>query len=138
MRFGVSKEKEAALERRLAELGIEESDLVEKFVRSSGPGGQNVNKLNTCVFLRHEPSGIEVKMQEERSQAMNRYRARQVLADKFEAEILKRKTEEMQRIARIRKQKRRRSRRAKEKMLEEKHRRAEKKDRRRKPEAEEQ
>jgi protein subunit release factor B len=137
MRFGVSKEKEAALVQRLAELGIEESDLVEKFVRSSGPGGQNVNKLNTCVFLRHEPSGIEVKMQEERSQAMNRYRARQVLADKFEAEILKRKTEEMQRIARIRKQKRRRSRRAKEKVLEEKHHRAEKKDRRRKPEPEE-
>ena len=137
MRFGVSKEKEAALERRLVELGIAEDDLVEKFVRSSGPGGQNVNKLNTCVFLKHRPSGIEVKMQEERSQAMNRFRARQVLADKFEAEILKRRTEEMQRIARIRKQKRRRSRRSKEKMLQEKHRLAEKKDRRRKPEAEE-
>ena len=137
MKFGVSKEKEAALARRLAELGIAEDDLVEKFVRSSGPGGQNVNKLNTCVFLKHRPSGIEVKMQEERSQAMNRFRARQVLADKFEAEILKRRTEAMQRIARIRKQKRRRSRRSKEKMLQEKHRLAEKKDRRRKPEAEE-
>lgn len=134
MRFGVGTAKERQLEQRLEELGIREQDLVERFVRSSGPGGQNVNKLSTCVYLKHEPSGIEVKVREERSQALNRYRARQLLAEKYEAEILRRRTEEQQRIARLRKQKRRRSRRAKEKMLEEKHRQAEKKRLRHQPE----
>ena len=133
MRFGVSREKEGALERRLEELGVREEDLVEKFIRSSGPGGQSVNKLNTCVYLRHEPTGIEVKMQEERSQAMNRYRARQVLANKVEARVLKRRTAEMARIAKLRKQKRRRSRRAKEKMLQDKRLHARKKESRRGP-----
>ncbi len=133
MRFGVSREKESALERRLEELGVRAEDLVEKFIRSSGPGGQSVNKLNTCVYLRHEPTGIEVKMQEERSQAMNRYRARQVLAEKIEARVLKRRTAEMARIAKLRKQKRRRSRRAKEKMLQDKRLQARKKESRRGP-----
>ena len=133
MRFGVSREKESALERRLEELGVREEDLVEKFIRSSGPGGQSVNKLNTCVYLRHEPTGVEVKMQEERSQSMNRYRARQVLADKVEARVLKRRTAEMARIAKLRKQKRRRSRRAKEKMLQDKRLQARKKESRREP-----
>jgi protein subunit release factor B len=133
MRFGVSREKEGALERRLEELGVREQDLVEKFIRSSGPGGQSVNKLNSCVYLRHEPTGIEVKMQEERSQAMNRYRARQVLADKVESRVLKRRTAEMARIAKLRKQKRRRSRRAKEKMLQDKRLQARKKESRRGP-----
>jgi len=134
MRFGVSKAKEDQLEKRLEELGIEEEDLVEKFVRSSGPGGQNVNKLNTCVYLKHEPTGLEVKVQEERSQALNRYRARVLLADRVEAEILERKTAEQERIAKLRKQKRKRSKRAKEKMLKEKRIRSRKKELRGKPE----
>ena len=117
MRFGVSQEKERKLAARLERLGVREQDLVERFVRSRGPGGQNVNKVETGVYLKHVPSGIEVKMQEERSQTLNRYRARVVLADRFEAAVLRRRTEEQARIAKLRKQKRKRSKRAQEKVL---------------------
>ncbi len=123
--FGVSPEKEEALRERMDKLGLREADIVEKFVRSGGHGGQNVNKLATCVYLKHVPTGIEVKCQQERSQALNRFIARRILADKVEKLILGRKSEEEQRIAKIRRQKRKRSKRAKEKMLEEKHRRSE-------------
>jgi protein subunit release factor B len=123
--FGVSPEKEEALKKRLEKLGLREADIVEKFVRSGGHGGQNVNKLATCVYLKHLPTGIEVKCQQERSQALNRFIARRILADKVEKLILGRKSEEEQRIAKLRRQKRKRSKRAKEKMLEEKRRRSE-------------
>ena len=98
-------------------LGLREQDLEERFVRSGGPGGQNVNKVATCVWLRHPPSGLEVKVQQERSQALNRFLARRLLVAKLEQRILGEASEERQRIAKIRRQKRRRSRRAKEKML---------------------
>ena len=123
--FGVSPEKEEALKIRMEKLGLRESDIVEKFVRSQGKGGQNVNKLSTCVYLKHLPTGLEVKCQQERSQALNRFIARRILTDKLERIILGRKSEEEQRIAKIRRQKRKRSKRAKEKMLEAKHRRSE-------------
>jgi protein subunit release factor B len=103
-------------------LGIREQDLEESFVRSGGPGGQNVNKVSTCVVLKHIPTGLAVKCQQERAQAMNRYLARRMLVEKLEAQILGRESEEAQRIARIRRQKRKRSRRAKEKMLDAKQR----------------
>jgi peptide chain release factor len=115
--FGVSLEKEQALKERMEKLGIRDEDLVEKFVRSGGHGGQNVNKVATCVYLKHIPSGIEVKCQKERSQAMNRFFARRLLADKLENQILGEKSAEQQRIEKIRRQKRKRSKRAKEKML---------------------
>ena len=124
---GVGADKEQALEERMERLGIREADLVEKFVRSGGRGGQNVNKVATCVYLKHLPSGTEVKCQLERSQALNRFLARRILADKIEAAILGKASAEERRIAKIRRQKRKRSQRAKEKMLADKRRVADKK-----------
>jgi protein subunit release factor B len=125
--FGAGPEKEQALEERMAALGIREEDIVEKFIRSGGRGGQNVNKVATCVYLKHLPTGTEVKCQQERSQALNRYLARRILADKIEAAIFGKASAEEQRIAKIRRQKRKRSKRAKEKMLAAKRRVSEKK-----------
>jgi protein subunit release factor B len=114
---GPSSDKEAALAARLAGLGVKPGDVVEKFVRSGGPGGQNVNKTSTAVYLKHLPTGIEVKMQQERSQALNRFLARRTLAEKLEARLLGEQSAEAARVAKLRRQKRRRSRRAKEKVL---------------------
>ena len=129
----VSSDKERALAERLARLGIVDADLDEQFVRSGGAGGQNVNKVSTCVVLRHVPSGIAVKCQEERSQAMNRFLARRLLADRFEAQQQGAKDARVAEAERIRRQKRKRSKRAKEKMLAAKHVRAEVKSLRRTP-----
>ena len=134
--FGISPEKEAALQERMKDLGIRPEDLVEKFVRSGGHGGQNVNKVATCVYLKHIPTGIEVKCQKERSQAMNRFFARRLLADKIERMIRGEESAEQQRIEKIRRQKRKRSKRAKEKMLAQKHQQSERKQSRQKPSAE--
>jgi protein subunit release factor B len=126
-RAGASSNKEAALAARLAGLGVKPEDLVEKFIRAGGPGGQNVNKTSTAVYLKHVPSGIEVKVQKERSQALNRFLARRLLADKLEARLQGEQSAEAARVAKLRRQKRRRSRRAKEKVLAAKSRQAEKK-----------
>jgi len=125
--FGVSSDKEAALAARLAGLGVRPEDLVEKFIRAGGPGGQNVNKTSTAVYLKHVPSGIEVKMQQERSQALNRFLARRALADKLEARLRGAQSAEAARVAKLKRQKRKRSRRAKEKVLAAKSMQAEKK-----------
>ena len=123
----VSKEKEEALRRRMESLGIFERDIVEKFIRSRGKGGQKVNKTSTCVYLKHLPTKIEVKCQRERYQAINRFLARRILANKIEKMILGKKSEEQQRIEKIRRQKRKRSKRAKLKVLEEKRKHSQKK-----------
>ena len=134
--FPVSPEKADRLRERMQALGLREQDLEEHFVRSGGSGGQNVNKVSTCVVLRHRPSGIVVKCQQERSQALNRYIARRELCDRLEARIRGVATAAEQARERIRRQKRRRSRRAKEKMLAGKRARAETKVLRRAPSGE--
>jgi peptide chain release factor len=128
--MSVSPEKEAALEQRMKDLGIRTEDLVEKFVRSGGHGGQNVNKVATCVYLKHVPTGIEVKCQQERSQALNRFVARRLLADKIENLVKGKESAEQQKIEKIRRQKRKRSKRAKEKMLADKRHQSQKKKKR--------
>ncbi|MBI4689350.1 MAG: peptide chain release factor-like protein [Nitrospirae bacterium] len=125
--FPVSLSKEKELKEKMDALNIREEDIQESFVRSSGKGGQKVNKTSTCVYLKHIPTGIEVKCMEERSQPLNRYRARVILIKKIDQMIRGRESEERQRIEKIRRQKRKRSKRAKEKMLAEKKIRAEKK-----------
>lgn len=127
MDFGLSKFKQDQLKEKMHRLGIREEDLQEKFVRSGGKGGQNVNKTATCVYLKHLPTGIEVKYQAQRSQGLNRFLARRTLTQKIETIIMGRHSEEQKRIAKIRRQKRRRSRRAKEKILKAKRERSEKK-----------
>ncbi len=128
----VSPKKQTLLAKRMRDLGIREADIIEHFIRSSGKGGQHVNKTSTCVVLRHPPTGMEVRCQTERSQAINRHLARVRLMEKIERMMIGRKSAEEQRRWKVKKQKRRRSRRAKEKVLELKHRQSEKK-RRRKP-----
>lgn len=123
-RFPVSPKAAAALEALMRRLGVAEADFEERFVTSRGPGGQNVNKVATCVVLRHLPSGLEVRCQQERSQALNRFLARRLLLLRLEAQRLGAASVEAQRIAKLRRQKRRRSRRAKEQLLRDKHLRA--------------
>jgi len=91
---------------RMAQIGIKESDLEETFARSSGPSGQNVNKVATAVTLRHRPSGISVTVQDSRSQVQNRRLARERLIDAIEQAQQKRRATE---IARREKARRRRS-----------------------------
>lgn len=118
--MSLSKEKSEALMERMVHLGIREDDLIEKFILGSGKGGQKINKTSSCVYLKHLPTGIEVKCQRERSRELNRYYARQDLCERIEERISDAKSKKQQEIEKIRRQKRRRSRRQKEKMLAEK------------------
>jgi len=113
-------EKEEALKKKMDSLGIKENDIEEKFILSGGKGGQHVNKTSSCVYLKHGPTGIEVKCQKDRSQSLNRFLARRMLAEKIESMVLGRASEERRAIEKIRRQKRKRSKRAKEKMLRDK------------------
>jgi protein subunit release factor B len=123
----VSPDKEKLLRERMQTLGVREQDIEEQFVRSSGAGGQKVNKTSSCVVLHHRPTGLRVKCQRERSQALNRFFARRILLDKIEAKLTGEKSAQEQEIAKIRRQKRKRSRRAKLKLLAEKRHQSDKK-----------
>jgi len=109
--FPVSEEKNRWLQERMEALGIHEKDIEEKFIRSSGRGGQKVNKTSTCVYLRHIPTGIEVKWMRERSQSLNRFLARRELVRRIERVSGLRTTD--LKIEKARKQKSKRKKRAK-------------------------
>jgi protein subunit release factor B len=123
----ISQEKDEALRQRMEELGVREEEFRETFVRSSGPGGQKVNKTSSCVQIVHIPTGLSAKCQQERSQALNRFLARRILLDRIERLKTGIVKAERMRIEKIKRQKRKRSRRAQEKVLESKHRQSEKK-----------
>lgn len=82
--FAVSEEKNKWLREKMEALGILEKDIEEKFIRSSGKGGQKVNKTATCVYIKHIPTGIEIKCMKDRSQSINRFLARRELVEKIE------------------------------------------------------
>ena len=108
--FGVTERKKAELEQRMQKCNLYEKDIEENFVRSSGAGGQKVNKSSTCVHLKHIPSGLAVKVQKSRSQGLNRYYARKRMCELLENKLLGKESPEAKRIEKIRKQKDRRRR----------------------------
>lgn len=127
----ISPEKILAQEKRMASLDIREDDLVEKFITGSGSGGQKINKTSSCVYLKHEPTGIEIKCQRERSRELNRYLARKELCDRIDEiknGILSKRQQE---IEKIRRQKRQKSRKQKQRMVADKRQQSDKKNSRR-------
>ena len=129
----IGQDKRAALRRRMVDLGILEDDLIERFIRGTGHGGQKINKTSSCVYLQHQPSGIEIKCQAQRSREMNRFIARRELCERLEELAQGRKSERQQRIEKIRRQKRRRSRRQRQREVGLKRQHGQKKELRRKP-----
>jgi protein subunit release factor B len=113
----ITAEKQEKLQERMVVLGISDADLDEHFIRGSGKGGQKINKTSSCVQLVHRPSGIEIRCQQTRSQADNRYWARRDLCDRIEEKVLGEKSARQQAAEKIRPQNRRRSRRPTAKML---------------------
>ena len=126
-KFPVSEQKERQLLQRMISLRIREEDFEETFTRSSGRGGQKVNKTSTAVVLQHQPTGIQVRCEKERSQALNRFLARRILLDKVEYQQRGFVETERARIEKIRRQKRKRSRRAQERILKSKSQQSERK-----------
>ena len=114
-----------SIEQRMTRVGIREADLGESFARSSGPGGQNVNKVATAVTLRHLPSGISVSVQDSRSQAVNRKLARERLLEAIESARQKRRAAETAEREKARRTKSPRPAALKRKILEEKRKRGE-------------
>ena len=133
MHHPVTQEKQEALRERMESLGVTEGDLLEKFVRGSGAGGQKINKTNNCVFLKHLPSGVAIKCQMDRSRELNRFLARRELCDQLEAIREGRAVAKTQAIEKMRRQKRRRSRRSQQRSIADKRMLSTKKSLRRRP-----
>lgn len=110
----IREDKKLELKKRMDDLHISEKDLEEKFVLSSGKGGQNVQKTSSCVYLKHIPTGLTVKCQKERERETNRFLARRQLCDLYEEKILKIKSKKSLEAEKIKKQKARRKRRFKQ------------------------
>ena len=108
------------IQRRLDTLGIIPGDVEEKFVRGSGPGGQKINKTSSTVCLRHQPTGVEVRVQRERSQAANRELAWQELCEKLEGILRRAEATRRDAIEKDRRCKRPKSRAQKKRMVESK------------------
>ena len=103
--FGITEQKKEELAQRMRKCNLFEIDLEEKFVKSGGSGGQKVNKTSSCVYLKHVPSGLSVKIQKSRSQGLNRYYARKRMCELLENKILGKDSPQAKRIEKIRKQK---------------------------------
>jgi peptide chain release factor len=129
--FPVEQDKEDELLQRMAALRVKEADIEEKFVRSGGHGGQNVNKVASCVMLTHVPTGLQVKCQTSRQQGMNRYIARKLLLNKIETARNSLAAARRAQREKLRRQKRKRSRAAKERILTDKRHQSDKKANRR-------
>ena len=111
-KYGVTSQKEDELLARMLACNLREQDIEEGFIRGGGPGGQKVNKTASCVHLKHTPTGLEVKMQKARSQALNRFYARRRLCELLEEKQQGAQSPQALRILKLRKQKARRGRRA--------------------------
>ena len=118
--MSIRKETWEKLFKKMEALEIKEDEIIEKFIKGSGKGGQKVNKTDSCVYIKHLPTEIEVKCQSSRSREENRYYARARLVELVEEIIFKKQSKKHQKIHKIKQQKKRRSRRAKQKMLEDK------------------
>ncbi|UPA22522.1 peptide chain release factor-like protein [Candidatus Peribacteria bacterium] len=103
------------------EVGLKPEDVEEQFTRGTGKGGQKMNKTSSTVWLKHLPTGTEVKVQRHREQSKNRLSAWKLLILKIEEQVKGKESKHAKAIFKIKKQKQRRSRKAKEKMLTEKH-----------------
>lgn len=126
-------EKLEELHQRMERLGIKEDDVEEKFILGSGKGGQKINKTSSCVYLKHVPTGFEVKCQKSRSREMNRFLARRKLCEQMEEKQEGIRSEKQQKIEKLKRQKRKRTKRAQEKVLRHKKERSEVKKHRQPP-----
>lgn len=129
----INKDKWYKLTEWMDKLHINDADLLEKFILGSGKGGQKLHKTASTVYLKHIPSGLEIKCQESRSREDNRYFARVRLCEKLHSIVSDEKTKEQQKIEKIKRQKKKRSRRTQQKMLDAKSRHGELKTLRKKP-----
>lgn len=136
MQGPITPDKVTALEQRMANLGIGENDLLEKFVRGSGAGGQKINKTSNCVFLKHLPTGVCIKCQIDRSREMNRFLARRELCDQLDAIREGRAVAKTQAIEKMRRQNRPRSKNSKNRSVADKRTLSQKKSLRRSPSSE--
>ncbi|WP_300464207.1 peptide chain release factor-like protein [Desulfobacula sp.] len=114
--MGPGREKILNLEKRMTTLGIRKEDIEEKFIKSSGRGGQKVNKSNSAVFLRHKRTNLWVKCGKARSQHLNRFLALRMLIEKIEVHMTGTADKAHEKIEKIRKQKQRRKRKAQKKL----------------------